>query len=79
MTEDTYRAYAVPYNQPGSSIKYEITIQDPGGIIGHTQAETAADVELMVRDWLNTMGRNGDSQLEIRWPHPDHDNGDPHP
>lgn len=78
MNEDMYRAYAVPYSEPGSSINYEITIQDPGGVIGATQAETAADVELMVRDWLDAMGRDGDAPLEIRWPHSRHEDGHRH-
>lgn len=68
-TEDTYRVYAVPYSEPSRSINYEITIQDQGGVIGATQAETAADVELMARDWLDIMGYNGDAPLEIRWVH----------
>lgn len=69
MTHDTYRAYAVNYNHPDSSIKYEITLQGPGGIIGHTQAETADEVELMARDYLDTMGHDGDAPLDIIWPH----------
>lgn len=77
-TEDTYRVYAVPYSEPGSSINYEITIQDPGGVIGATQAETATDVELMARDWLDTMGYNGDAPLDIRWPHSRHEDGHRH-
>lgn len=68
--ENTYRAYAVPWSQTGSSINYEITIADAeGSIIGCTQAETANDVELMARDWLDIMGRNGDAPLKIIWPH----------
>lgn len=71
MKHDTYHAYAVHWTTPDSSIQYEITIAEPGGgIIGHTQAATADDVELMARDWLDTMGYNGDSPLVISWPHP---------
>lgn len=66
---DTFRAYAVNYSSPGSSIRYEITVQGPGGLIGHTQAETADDVELMTRDYLDTMGYDGDAPLDIKWPH----------
>lgn len=69
MTHDTYRAYAVNYSHPESSIQYEITLHGPGGIIGHTQAETADEVELMARDYLDTMGHDGDAPLDIHWPH----------
>lgn len=68
--KDTYTIYAVPYSEPGSSINYEISIHGKlSGHIGKTQAETAADVELMTRDWLDTMGYNGDAPLDIRWVH----------
>lgn len=78
-TEDTYRIYAVPYSEPGSSINYEIAIHERfGGHIGQTQAETADDVELMARDWLDTMGHNGDAPLEIRWVHSRHEDGHRH-
>lgn len=73
--EATYRAYAVPYSESGSSANYVITIQGPGGPLGSTQAETAADVELMARDWLDSMGYNGDAPLEIRWVHSRHEDG----
>ena len=54
MKHDTYRAYAVPWPTRNPT-HYEITIVDPGGaIIGTTQTETAKDVELMARDWLDT-------------------------
>lgn len=58
-----YTAVATYRPSRDSSINYEITIP----YVGRTQAETADEVEIMVRDYLDCMGHNGDAELRITW------------
>jgi hypothetical protein len=58
-----YTAIATHQPSRDSSINYEIAIP----YVGHTQAETADEVELMIRDYLDCMGHDGDAELRITW------------
>lgn len=60
---DTYTIFANKHPNPNDNIQYEITILN----IGHTQAETADDVELMARDYLDIFGHDGNAPLKITW------------